>query len=166
MTRNIKTHCAFRFAALALCLGLVGCGGSAGPAGPQGPAGPSGLTVSSVRFCAGTDSTTYGISVYAEYQIVGYSNGDKMVTCSMSNLQFESTGSAYWRASQNSAQQASCSVTFDVDTPTGGWFEFRNDGGERAIYHDLGSPYDGVVSAFAASACSTTNALQTISDLE
>jgi hypothetical protein len=48
-------------------------------------------------------------------------------------------------------------VTFDVDAPNGGWFEFRNDGGERTIYHDTGSAYDGIVANFDSSGCSTVN---------
>jgi hypothetical protein len=84
----------------------------------------------------------------------------------MSDSSSQSTGIEYWRASETGAQTANCSVTFDVDTPSSGWFEFRNDGVERTIYHDTGSVYDGVVADFNGSLCSTANMTASTDEFE
>jgi hypothetical protein len=144
---------------VALCL-AVACGGGStgaqgptGPAGPPGPAGPSGTSVVSARFCSG--QAVVGINLLFTYQVVVYSNGDKLAICSVTDGFASHSMDFYCRASSSCSPMAECLVPYDVDTPsTGAVFEFRNDApGERVIYHDPGSVSNGSGATFGASNC-------------
>src|SRR5216684_447386 len=93
--------------ALIVCGVLVACGGSMGPAGPAGPAGAtgatgaggaSGLTITGTKSCRG--QAVVGINLLFQYQVVSYSNGDKMVSCSVTDGHGAYSSSNYWRSSQ------------------------------------------------------------------
>jgi hypothetical protein len=139
---------------------VVACGGSAGPQGPQGPAGPpgpAGISVTSAKFCDSQSTLIGGFNLLYQYQVVVYSNGEKLVMCSISDGSGSYAFDAYCRTNSMCVASANCAVTYDADKTSGtftGFMEYRNDApGERAIYHDQNSIYDGVTVAFGAANC-------------
>jgi hypothetical protein len=134
------------------CLGLaafaalaVACGpGPEGPPGPAGPAGPSGITVLSDRGCIRQPTSGFGYAF--RYQVVKYSNGDVLTSCAVVDGGFEYGATFFFRSAQSGAASGQCVVGYDLNNYSGGYWVFHNDApGERAIYHDPDSGFDGLV---------------------
>jgi hypothetical protein len=136
-----------RFAVAALLsMSLVACQGEAGPPGPAGPV--EGAT--SNRYCSKTlNNLTY------QYQVVRWASGDVEAICSIATVADERSGMIYYRSGDTGATTGSCWLFYDVDTASGGYWEFRADApGERATYHDASSTsFDGFVLSYAAGDC-------------
>jgi hypothetical protein len=80
------------------------------------------------------------------YQVVDYTSGDVLATCSVSDASSQYSSAMYYLDGQVGTLSATCLVTYDVDTFTGGYWEFRADSpGERAIYRDASSASNGSV---------------------
>ncbi|TMA75104.1 MAG: hypothetical protein E6J67_09865 [Deltaproteobacteria bacterium] len=136
---------------------VVACGGSAGPTGPQGPPGPAGASVVSARFCEGQSAVIGGSNKLYDYQVVVYSNGEKLISCSVADGSRSFSWEVYCRLGSACIATSACRLIYDVDTTAApsGTLEFRNDApGERVIYHDAGSTYDNATVAFGSANCS------------
>ncbi|MCI0573735.1 MAG: hypothetical protein L0Y66_23615 [Myxococcaceae bacterium] len=123
-----------------------------GPPGPPGPQGPAGTNagIQSGRWCGKIDG-----GWFFNYDVVTYATGDKFVSCSVETDFSTNSSATMWKAGQNGATDAACSVTADSDsTATGGWWRFSDEGGPRAVYSDSGSTLNGDVVTFTPSDCS------------
>lgn len=127
---------------------LAACAGDDGEAGPPGPPGAAGVTVDTNRFC----SVISG-GVLLSYQVVEFSSGDALALCSISDNASTYSGHVFYRAGQVGAVTGLCLMAYDLDTFSGGYWEFRRDGGEHAVYHDTGSAFDGTTVLFPAANC-------------
>jgi hypothetical protein len=139
--------------AMMLAVLLVGCGvegpqgpeGDRGPSGPVGPAGSSGQSVTSSSLCI---RVTAGANFY--YQVTAYSDGAKLVTCEISDAGNTFGSTRYWRAGTVGASQDFCSLVYDIDTFSSGYWEFIN---RVVTYRDVGSASNGVGFTYAAGEC-------------
>ena len=142
---------------------LSGCGGAIGPAGPAGATGATGargatgnsgsdgMTIQSNFFCSGSHSGLIFI-----YQAIVYSTGDAQITCAISNTLDTFSNTVVYKSTQTGAQTGGCSLTYDVDAATSGYWTFIVTSGPSAsmTYHDTGSASDGTVINFAGGECS------------
>jgi hypothetical protein len=89
------------------------------------------------------------------YQVVNYSNGDKLTFCDVFTSATSFSGQLYNANGTVGAQQGSCIVEWDpYNDGRGGFFTFRNDtSGERGIFTDTGTTVDQTTFVFAAGAC-------------
>jgi hypothetical protein len=125
-----------------LAVPLVACQGE------QGPPGPGAGAVSN-RYC-----TKLSNNLVFEYQAVRFASGDVEAICSITDVAAEHSSVTYYRSGDSLAAAAVCWVGYDASTPSFGYWEFRADApGERATYHDEGSPSDGWVLTFATTDC-------------
>ena len=138
-----------RFVVVALLAGtLVACEGEQGPQGEQGPAGPAPGAVSN-RYCSKRSN-----NLLYEYQVVRFTTGDLMATCSVADIVSEHSSTIYYRAGDSGTATGLCWVFYDADVPNGGSWNFRMDApGERAVYNDPTSASHGYVLTFAAEDC-------------
>lgn len=139
-------------------LAISACGsqtvvGPAGPQGPQGTAGTNGtgLTLSSIRNCSKIASGLLFI-----YQIATYSTGDTAVNCSISTAVAAYTGLSIYKAGTPGATTHSCTVGYDVDTATAGYWVFTSNASTTAVYNDSGSASNGLTITFALTDCTTS----------
>lgn len=117
---------------------LVGCSGSDGPPGPPGA---DGVTVTSNQLC----SQIANGRLFA-YQLIAFSSGDVLVLCSISDAAAQYSGHAFYLDGQPGAAVGVCFVTYDIDSFTGGFWQFRRDGGTKsAAYTDTSSASNGAI---------------------
>lgn len=123
--------------------------GAAGAQGVKGDVGASGTTVTSTRECSKIVTQTY-----FNYRVLTFSSGDKITTCSISNTDSSYSRTHFYRSTQNGAVEEYCSVIYDLDSGSGGFWQFvKTAGGATATYSDNVSPSDGEVVTFSASDC-------------
>lgn len=107
-----------------------------------------GMELSHGYYCSKLDS------YYFQYTIWVYTSGDKFINCSVTGASHQSTEVALYRADQVGADTDACSLTFDIETNSGGYWEFESNGSSRtATYHDAGASVDGYVLSFASGDC-------------
>ncbi len=131
--------------------GPAGATGEMGVQGARGATGPTaGGAVASFSSCAKTVSGFF----YA-YDAVGFSDGSRFVSCSVAGAAFTVSQSDYWTPTQSAATAGTCSVTFDLDTASGGFWVFEL-APKQAKYFDATSTSNGMTVSFAAADCKTS----------
>lgn len=128
-----------------LCLLLVACEGPQGPVGPPGPQGKGGLALDVTYRCFGIATVASGTSFSLNHDVYAFTDGSVMASCQVGGSLAESTGVSFFKAIQNGSVTGACSVTFDADlASTGYWrFEISQDHAHSvATYNDSGSAND------------------------
>lgn len=156
----------------AACAGPRGADGADGDVGPQGKTGPTGamgadgrdgadgkdgapgkdgengLDVVASVLCQG-DVPSGGAAPSLIYDIVEYSNGDALVSCSVADGAYQSSATTFYDAKQNGAADLGCVVVRDDGDGTAGFWTFEmHNGVYSAMYNDHGSSNDGYVLTF------------------
>ncbi len=126
-----------------LSVTLMGCQGEQGPAGaPEGAV--------SNRYCRRSEN-----NYFYQYQVVRFTSGDVEAICSVADVAAQHSSTIYYRSGDTGTTTAECWLYYDVDTVSGGYWDFRADApGERATYYDATSGSNGFVMTFAVGDCS------------
>lgn len=146
-----------------------GCGSSPGPTGPQGPIGPQGPAGNSgLQGSAGApESISSGLScshiqtinsrpLLFEYGYDIFASGDVFARCAIHDTFAEYGTSQDYKAGTANASNGNCVLGYDLDTATGGFWDFTSSGATtKSVYTDSGSPFTGTVVTFAANECSS-----------
>lgn len=142
---------------LLACQGEQGPPGPAGPSGPSGPGGPSGPSgpsgpaegALSNRYC----TKTLNALVY-QYQVVRFASGDVAASCSIATIADQRSATIYYKSGDTNTTSGACWLFYDIDTVSGGYWEFRADApGERATYHDGTSDWNNWSLNYASGDC-------------
>ncbi|MCA9579498.1 MAG: hypothetical protein R3B40_15310 [Polyangiales bacterium] len=89
------------------------------------------------------------------YQVVDWSDGSTFVSCTFSDDELTTSTAYFFVPQQFGAERAECPLTYDLDEPSGGTWNFRAMPSPEATYSDPGSPLDGLVEAFEPEDCVT-----------
>ena len=133
----------------ALCLSTTACEGPIGPAGPAGPVGQPGSGLKQQFICDGfADLVGDGRGFGLQHNIYRFHDGSVMTTCEVDGGMDQSSSTRLYKGDQNGAAPAACYLTFDADTSSAGYWEFRLSEEEMAslaTYHDTASALNGRV---------------------
>lgn len=141
--------------------GTAGAAGSAGAAGRDGAQGAQGMAwvPQSITSCSAlTHLPASGVTANLLYELVRFTDGSVIVSCSASTTNLVSAGAtnvfAGW---QNGAPGGACLLVSDASGPaTAGYWQFEVVSGRaRATYHDVGSDDDKAAYQFTDSDCPT-----------
>lgn len=151
--------------------GAAGATGATGPMGPQGPAGPRGDAgppgpagdagapgtpgAPGVLVAANRGCSKISGGLLFKYSTTSFSNGDRFVTCDVAGTGWTVSSSYYWLSTQPGAATAQCTLVFDVDTASGGWWSFADSPDIRATYNDATSASHGSFVLFGSGDCLT-----------
>lgn len=135
------------------CEGPPGPEGEAGPVGPRGPAGATGAALSEVRACR-SPVTSVGNAAGVEfgYEFYKFTDGSVMASCEVNDGAASYSTMAMYKASMNGAHSGLCTLVYDVDTSSAGFWKFTLSGDyAHAEYVDSGSPNNGrIISTLCA----------------
>lgn len=138
--------------AVLLSLSLAACGGLESPPAPRTSSEPLGFA--SWAECTGT-ATLVGEPITLTHVRYDFYDSSAMTTCAISDTARESGSTSLYPDTQPGALNAECSLTYDVDAPTGGRWTFQQatdgQGGlvSTATYADASSPHDGMALTLA-----------------
>lgn len=118
--------------------GEMGEQGDPGEPGEQGEPGEDGGRILSSTRCDG-DLSGWAFS----HAIVEFTSGSALVTCEVGNGGISITQTVLYDASQQGASTLGCSVVFDENNASFGWWKFTHDQGvSQVVYHDSDSTFD------------------------
>lgn len=128
-----------------LLLSLIpGCG-----KGEPGANGTPGMTLTNHRYCS---STASGLTF--TYRLLKYSTGDVYVTCAVHDSSATFSNSAMYLSGQGGATAGGCTLVYDVDTSSSGYWKFETSGSSSLLtYTDPGSTRDGTTHTYTADEC-------------
>lgn len=89
--------------------------------------------------------TGTGQGVDLDYTLYVFADSSVMATCQVGDGFAQVTGVSLFRSNQAGAAGGGCSIRWDVDTATAGWWDFVVNPARTsmtATYHDVGSQYD------------------------
>lgn len=126
--------------------GPAGLPGNTGQRGATGPTGVASDIVSSVLCAkaAGPQDFIYRTNLFA--------NGARFVECEVSDASSSHSASALYSAAQVGATTGHCSLFYDVDTPSAGYWVFTLSP-LQAQYNDGGSASNLQVVTYAPADC-------------
>lgn len=129
---------------------VIGCGkGEKGDVGLQGSPGTDGLILSQITSCT---KVSAGIRYF--YEVAIFTNNDKFLTCSVSGSTAESGISFFAKTTQAIHPTETCTVGFDLDAASSGFWTFSSNTGRKAVYTDVASGQDGLTINFMGLDCS------------
>lgn len=155
---------------MVLILFLVGCGsakeGPPGPAGQDGAAGVNGATgamgATGSPGATGANGNSFDIqskmSCFSNgpaaffYYTALFTNGVRYTSCEITDTLNGYSSSTFYAAGQLGVTTGHCSVVYDIDTGTGGYWTFQMSP-PQAQYHDIGSASDGNIRSFGPTDC-------------
>lgn len=94
------------------------------------------------------------------HSVTEFSNGDKLVSCSVSGSSIQVYEANFFKAVMAGASNENCMLVSDADnTASSGFWVFLklNNGDKQARYSDVGSPSDGTTITLLASTNCVTN---------
>lgn len=95
-------------------------------------------------------------NVSFQYKTSTLSSGHKIIQCYISDNVSGFSNLMIYKNTQNGYQTDACTLVFDLDTASAGFWEFKRNSGVRTItYTDSGSASDGTVITYASSDCVT-----------
>jgi len=133
----------------ALCLSTTACEGPIGPAGPVGPVGQPGSGLKQQFICEGfADLVGDGRGFSLQHNIYRFHDGSVMTTCETIGGMDQSSSTRFYKAGQNGTAPGGCYLTFDADTSSSGYWDFRlteEESVSLATYRDTASTLNGRV---------------------
>lgn len=133
----------FKRSILALVLSsaiLSACGSEPPVNGAAGPAGESGSALTSVYTCS-----KIALGVMFQFSVAYYSEGERVVTCSISDASAQYTNTVHYMDTQAGYSSSLCLLTYDMDASTGGYWSFTKFGSGQATYNDASSGSNNTV---------------------
>jgi hypothetical protein len=124
--------------------GADGAPGAAGATGAQGPQGPAGNSASYGIATSFTCTVVAGGLLFS-YTAAVYTNGDRLVSCQITDNFSSYAGSAFYKQTTAGAVTGGCLMGYDIDTGSAGYWLFAGAaaGSVTATYTDSGSVDDG-----------------------
>lgn len=110
-------------------------------------------SISGSLYCSKVDVGS-GVTLTYQYQNATYANGDHIITCSISSSLGEYSHTQLFKPSAPGALNGFCSVGYDVDGLSSGYWIFTSSGGvNKAVYNDVGSAHNNYTYTFAGGDC-------------
>lgn len=138
--------------------GAVGTAGRDGQGGAQGTQGAAWVPQTVTSCSALTHLPISGVSANLVYNLVRFTDGSVIASCSASTTNLVSAGStSFFAGWQNGAPAGACIVVSDASgQPTAGWWRFEVVSGRpRATYNDTETADDKAAYQFTEADCPT-----------
>lgn len=139
-------------------MGAAGSIGAQGQAGAQGTQGTAWVPQSITACTAVTHLPVSGVTARLAYNLVRFTDGSAIVSCTAATTNLVSAGDTdVYAGWQQGAATGGCIVTSDASgQPTSGWWKFEVVGGKpRATYNDTETADDKAAYQFTDADCPT-----------
>lgn len=93
------------------------------------------------------------LSKLFQYKVISYQNGDVWTVCSISDNSTTTTMTQFYKSTQTGALNAACTLTYDLDSATAGFWNFTATTNVTAVYNDTGSASDGTTVTYLNGDC-------------
>lgn len=90
------------------------------------------------------DHAIYSSALF-EYTVVTYSDETRWVSCSISDSSKQYSSSVVYPINHPNNAMAVCTLTYDTDAGSAGYWTFTYGAAHAATYHDTGSSANGTV---------------------